>query len=385
MNITSSIKSFIKDGRSVGALLIICTVCSLVLSNCVFTQNYPLFFERDFLHFTGSIHLPGSLAHIINDGLMAVFFFSAALEIKREMVAGELNTFRKAVMPAISATGGMLLPAIIYVVCCHTRANYMGWGIPMATDIAFSLGVLSLLGRRAPLSMRVFLIAIAVIDDIGGIVAIGFFYTASLHWGYLALAGLVAAGLLVMNFFKISRMYLYIVPGLLLWYFLYNSGIHATIAGVILALVIPSSISGKAEHALRIPVNFIILPLFALANTAIVLPAHLLTAVASPIHCAVFAGLVLGKPLGIFLFTYAAYKLNIASIPDHLTLKHVFGVGLIAGVGFTVSIFITMLAFVDAETQSIAKLAVINASVFSGIVGYCYLRFTGKKKYGVPV
>ena len=175
MNITSSIKSFIKDSTSVGVLLMCCTVCSLVLSNGIFSHSYTDFFERSLFSFPGGIHLPGSLSHIINDALMSVFFFLAALEIKREMRTGELNTIGKAVMPGISALGGMLLPAIIYIACCHTGSNYMGWGIPMATDIAFSLGVLSLLGKRVPLSMRVFLIAIAVIDDIGGIVAIAFF------------------------------------------------------------------------------------------------------------------------------------------------------------------------------------------------------------------
>ena len=381
MNFTSAIKFFIKDSRSVGTLLVWFTVFSLVVSNGPFAHSYATFFGYNFLHIGSDVHLPVSLLHIINDMLMAVFFFSAGMEIKREIRVGELNTFKKAMMPVISATGGMLFPALIYLAFSQS-GDYKGWGIPMATDIAFSLGVLSLLGRRAPLSMRVFLTAIAVIDDIGGILAIAIFYTGTLHLLYLFLAALVTAVLLLLNYLKITRISVYIILGIVLWYFVYRSGVHATIAGVILALCIPLTLIERLEHALHIPVNFFILPLFALANTAITLPAGIFSAIASPVHTAVFAGLVLGKPLGIFLFTYAAFKLKIASIPDHLSLKHILGVGIIAGVGFTVSIFIAMLAFTDEHTQLISKIAVINASVFSGIVGYLYLRFTTRKKRG---
>jgi NhaA family Na+:H+ antiporter len=381
MSLIPSIKFFIKDSRVVGVLLICCTAISLILSNITNGNDYSSFWEHRFIAPVPGIRLPDSLLHYINEVLMAVFFFSAGLEIKREVLTGELNSFKKSLMPVISAIGGMLLPAIIYLLCCHHKSNFSGWGIPMATDIAFSLGVLSLLGKRAPLSLRIFLTAIAIIDDVGGILTIAVFYAAKLNTVYLSLALLVCIVLLVLNFLKVTKAYPHLVAGVFLWYFVYNSGIHATIAGVVLAFTIPAPAIHQLERVLRVPVNFIILPLFALANTTITLPANLLQAMASPVHYGVFIGLFIGKPAGIFMATYMALKLKIADIPGTVTLKQVFGVGIIAGIGFTVSIFITMLAFADATMQIAAKLAVINASLCSGVVGYCYLRFTRKKTF----
>ncbi len=382
MKIIPSIKFFIKDSRATGAVLVGCTAVSLIASNVLPGTNYTGFWTNKFEYSFAPLHLPDSLLHAVNDVLMSVFFFFAGLEIKREVLTGELNTFKKSLMPVISAVGGMLLPAVIYLAWSHSRENFMGWGIPMATDIAFSLGVLSLLGKRAPLSMRIFLTAIAIIDDIGGILTIAVFYAGHLQWTYLALAAAATLILLGMNFFKIRSIYLYLLVGVCLWYFVYNSGVHATIAGVILAFAIPSTGIDSLERFLRVPVNFIILPLFALANTAIRFPTDLASAVTSPVCYGIFTGLVVGKPFGIFLATYIAAKSKIAEIPSNITMKQVFGIGLIAGIGFTVSIFITVLAFSDTGMQTTAKLAVIAASIFSGITGYYYLRLTRKKQYG---
>jgi Na+:H+ antiporter, NhaA family len=380
MRIISSIKFFVKDSRAVGALLICSTVVSLIVSNSSLGIEYLAFWEQKITTST-YIHLPATVSHFINDALMSVFFFFAGLEIKREILSGELNTFKRSLMPVISAAGGMLFPAIIYITCCHAKINYMGWGIPMATDIAFSLGVLSLLGKRAPLSMRIFLTAIAIIDDIGGILTIAIFYAGQLNWIFLAIAAGIIIILSIFNYLKVKQTFFYIIGGIFLWYFIYNSGIHATIAGVILAFMIPSRRIHSLESELRIPVNFIILPLFALANTAIMLPTDLASAIVSPIHYGVFWGLFLGKPAGIFIATYIAVKMKLTSLPVGMTHKQVFGVGLIAGIGFTVSIFITMLAFADTESQLAAKLGVINASLCAGIAGYCFLRFARRKRY----
>jgi Na+:H+ antiporter, NhaA family len=381
MSIKPSIVSFIKDSRAAGATIFACTVLSVFVANSGCGNSYSSFWNFKCSVPVPGINLPDTLLHFINEVLMSVFFFSAGLEIKREITTGELNTFQKSLMPVISATGGMLFPALIYLVFCHTNSNFSGWGIPMATDIAFSLGVLSLLGKRAPLSLRIFLTAIAIIDDIGGILTIAIFYAGSINWMFVALAGIACIGLIALNYFKVAKAVYYLVPGILLWYFVYNSGVHATIAGVVLAFMIPSSSIHRLEQLLRIPVNFIILPLFALANTAIVLPDNIYQAISSNEYFGVFAGLFIGKPAGIFVATWIALKMKAASLPDRMTLKQVLGTGIIAGIGFTVSIFISMLAFADYNTQLSAKLAVICASVCSGIAGYIYLRFTRSKPF----
>jgi NhaA family Na+:H+ antiporter len=311
---------------------------------------------------------------------MAVFFFAASLEIKRELISGQLNTFRKALMPAISATGGMLLPALIYLGWCHHPANYRGWGIPMATDIAFSLAILSLLGNRVPASLRIFLVAIAIIDDIGSILAIAFFYSSHLYGEYLAMAAAVVIILLIINYFKTARLFVYTIAGVLLWYFIFNSGIHATIAGVILAFLIPRSLIPRLEHMLHAPVSFVILPLFVLANTAIIIPADFYHIIASNVHLGVFTGLLIGKPVGIFIATWTADKLGIALLPDEIRARQILGVGFIAGIGFTVSLFTTSLAFSDIQMQLQAKVAILNASVLAGVIGYAYLYFRKKRQ-----
>jgi NhaA family Na+:H+ antiporter len=326
------------------------------------------------------IEMPATLIHLVNDLLMSIFFFTAGLEIKREITTGQLNTFKRALMPIISAAGGMFFPAIIYLVWCHGKSNYMGWGIPVATDIAFSLGVLSLLGKRTPVALKIFLTAIAIIDDIGGIITIAIFYAGQLHWTSLIIAILIIAALIAISAVRKIRLGTYLMAGIWLWYFVYHSGIHATIAGVIMAFLIPIEYNHRLEHMLRIPVNFVILPLFALANTAIILPADMIAALNSRIQYAVLTGLVIGKPAGIFIFTWLADKMKVATMPTGINRKQLLGVGIIAGIGFTVSMFIATLAFQDRESQLVAKIGVINASFISGIAGYLFLRTNGKKK-----
>lgn len=374
-----SIQFFIKGSSAVGVILLCCTMLSLFFSNSTWGTHYSSFWTSD-LPPLSELHLPGSPLHIINEVLMTIFFFSAGMEIKKEMLTGALNSLKRSLMPTASALGGMIVPAIIYVAFCHQKENIAGWGIPMATDIAFSLGVLSLLGTRTSAKLRVFLTAIAIIDDIGGILTIAIFYASGIRGVYFALALAVAAIMLVLNLRKVSRTWPYLVLGAILWYFVYNSGIHATIAGVVVAFLLPSPAIEGIERFIRVPVNFVILPLFALANTAIAFPADIWQAISSPIHFGVFAGLLAGKPIGILLATYLAVKSGLADLPEGMTLRQVAGVGILAGIGFTVSIFIAVLAFPGTDTNLSAKLGVISASLCSGIAGYLFLRLSSPRK-----
>ncbi|MES2703425.1 MAG: Na+/H+ antiporter NhaA [Bacteroidota bacterium] len=365
----------VNDSRVPGALLLCCAAVSLVISNSAAGNAYISFWQQKTPIISHDFHLPGTVEHGINDLLMSVFFFAAGLEIKREMLSGHLSDFKGALMPFVSATGGMLLPAIIYIAVCPTVPDIAGWGIPMATDIAFSLGILSLLGGRVPQSLRIFITAIAIIDDIGGILAIALFYAGHLQWGYMLAAGAVALLLIVVKAYRKLPLWIYMSTGIVLWYLVYNSGIHATIAGVILAFIIPRAYIDRLVHGLATAVNFVILPLFALANTAIALPANIVAALNVPVFYGIVTGLMVGKPLGIVLFTWAAQRLKLAALPGDMSMKHVFGAGMVAGIGFTVSMFIATLAFTDIHMQQVAKLAVLIASVGSGVAGYLYLRY----------
>ncbi|RYD58682.1 MAG: Na+/H+ antiporter NhaA [Sphingobacteriales bacterium] len=372
--VLSPIREFIGDSRAVGITLICCTFVSLIISNSSWGTAYIHFWEKE-LHFVPSaLHLPHSILHIINDALMTLFFFLVGLEIKRELLVGELSSIKKSMLPVMGAIGGMVVPALLYMLWCGGTPFSRGWAIPMATDIAFSLGVLSLLGKRAPLSLRIFLTALAIIDDLGGIVTIALFYTEDINWTYLFMAFGLVFVLSMMNVAKVRYYFFYFLLGIPLWYFVFNSGIHATIAGVLLALTIPMPKIEKLEHALHDPVNFIILPLFALANTAIILPHDFSFIFTSPIHYGVLMGLVLGKPIGIFLFGLASVKLRLADLQQGMGLMQLWGVGMIGGIGFTMSIFIAMLAFDAPDMQLIAKVAIIEASLLAGVLGYLFLK-----------
>jgi len=373
--IISPIKEFIHDSRSVGITLICCTIVSLVFTNSSWGASYLHFWEREVDISSSSLHLPHSVLHLINDGLMAVFFFLVGLEIKRELLVGELASFKKSMLPIFGAIGGMVVPALIFLLWCGGTVYAKGWGIPMATDIAFSLGILSLLGKRAPLSLRIFLTALAIIDDLGGILTIAIFYAGDIQWHYLLFGGGLLVVLTLMNVFRFRQYFFYFLLGIFLWYCIFNSGVHATIAGVLLAFTIPLHKIEKLEHALHDPVNFLIMPLFALANTAILLPDSFSTVFTSVVHHGIMSGLVLGKPIGILLFAFISVKLGISTLPAGIKWKQILGAGMIAGVGFTISIFMSTLAFKDPEVQIIAKVAVMGASLIAAIAGFLYLRF----------
>jgi NhaA family Na+:H+ antiporter len=374
----SPIQEFIQDSRSVGITLMVCTLVSLVISNTGWGNAFVNFWEKD-LHLSfENIHLPHSIAHWINDGLMAIFFLLVGMEIKRELLTGELSSLKKSSLPVLAAIGGMVFPALLYYGWNTNSGHAQGWGVPMATDIAFSLGILSLLGKRVPLSLKILLTALAIIDDLGAIIAIAVFYTDHIDWIYLGIGGLILLVLFLMNKLHVKVLLPYFILGLGLWYCLFNSGVHATLAGVLLAFTIPIKKINALEHKLHDPVNFIILPLFALANTAIIFPAEISAALASTINYGILSGLIIGKPLGIALISYCAVKLKLATLPEDLNWKYIIGMGMLAGIGFTMSIFISMLAFNEPEAQTTAKLAVLIASFISGIGGFLFLKFTSK-------
>ncbi|HET8573357.1 MAG TPA: Na+/H+ antiporter NhaA [Edaphocola sp.] len=380
--VLSPIREFIQDSRAVGIVLIICTFISLFIANSGFNVAYLNFWAAPIHTPISGLAVPHDLTAFVNDALMAVFFFLAGMEIKREMLIGELSSIRQSALPVIAAIGGMIIPATIYLFWNHDTSLAHGWGIPMATDIAFSLGILSLLGKGVPMPLKILLTALAIIDDLGAIIAIAVFYTADIHWLYLGLAGCCLLILVVLNLLKVRRLYLYFLAGAVLWYGLFNSGVHATLAGVLLAFTIPLSRIPKLEHHIHDPVNFIILPVFALANTAIPLPAHTWSSLLKETTTyGIAGGLILGKPLGIFLFAFLAVKLKLARLPKGLNWRHVVGMGMIAGIGFTMSIFISMLAFNDPADQVSAKIAVLAASLISAITGYLYLKRVFKKAF----
>jgi NhaA family Na+:H+ antiporter len=318
---------------------------------------------------------------------MAIFFLLVGLEIKREMVEGELSSFKNASLPIFAAVGGMLVPALIYTFFNVSTEYSNGWGIPMATDIAFSLAIVSMLGKRIPNSIKIFLAALAIVDDLGAILVIAIFYTDQIHWIYLLLSAGVTILLFLLNIFKVTKLIFYIIPGLFLWYFLHHSGIHATIAGVVLAFSIPTNASNviispleKLEHKLHLPVNFLIMPIFALTNTNIAFNSEMVQGVTSTLGLGIIIGLVAGKLLGINLFSFIAIKMKLSSLPQNSSWTQMIGVGLLAGIGFTMSIFIALLSFKDQiPIQDEAKFAILIASFLSAVLGFIVLRMSSKK------
>lgn len=370
------------DSRAVGIILIACTIISLFLSNMDFSQQVYIDFWNTETHSGSIIHLPHNYLYWINDALMAVFFFLVGMEIKRELIIGELASLRKSMLPVCAALGGMVVPALIYFGFNGNTPYHHGWGIPMATDIAFSLGVLSLLGKKAPIQLKVFLAALAIIDDLGAILVIAIFYTSNLNLVFL-FVGLGATGIaILLNRLKVKNIVFYLLLGLIIWYCILNSGVHATIAGVLLSFCIPISLIADLERKLTHFVNFLIMPLFALANTAIIFPNQMGHIIESPITIGIVLGLVIGKPVGILLFSFLSTKLKIAALPDQTTWKQMAGVGMLAGIGFTMSIFISTLAFNEIAIQDIAKISVLAASTIAGIIGYLYLAQRAKKNKG---
>ena len=365
---------FIKDSRTVGIILIFCTIISILLAN-VFCGKWYMDFWNAEIHSTAAMHLPGSPIDWINNFLMGIFFLMAGTEIKRELMEGELSSFKKAILPFGAALGGMLVPALIFISFNVGSGFVRGWGIPTATDIAFSLGVASLLGKRVPLNLKIFLMALAIIDDLGAILVIALFYGNQIHWFFLLIAGIIFTIMLSCNYFKIRFGVLQVILSICLWYTILQSGIEASIAGVLFAFAVPVNKLVAVEKAIHHWVNFLILPLFALANTALYIPAHFMTALGSSVGMGIIIGLVVGKPLGIFLICRILVSLNIASLPTNVQWKQILGMGTLAGIGFTMSIFTTMLAFGDEAIRDIAKISILTSVSLSFIVSMVYFRF----------
>lgn len=373
--IFSPIRDFINDSRSTGILLIACTFTSILLSNLSATSEWYIGFWQTAIHFGEKSHLylPENYLLVINDILMTLFFFLVGMEIKRELTIGELASIRKSLLPVVAALGGMICPAVIYSFYNFHTPGRSGWGIPMATDIAFSLGVLSLLGKKIPIQLKIFLAALAIIDDLGAVITIAVFYTAKLNLIYLVFGVLATIVLILLNKFKVENLIFYLISAAILWYCIFNSGVHATVAGVITAFCMPLKNLAKLEHVLHKPVNFIIMPLFALANTAILLPNSISEVFTSSISPGVMLGLIIGKPLGIFFFSFISIKLGFASLPSNTHFKQLWGISLLGGIGFTMSIFTSTLAFQQEGFQIISKVSVMAGSLVAGIIGYLYL------------
>ena len=374
-----TLRGFIESEKSGGLILIVCTLISILLANSGLGQYYLGIWD---------FHLGShSVAHWINDGLMAVFFLLIGLELIQEIYEGELSNVKRALLPLSGALGGMLVPAGIYMALNVGTSTQSGFGIPMATDIAFALGILSLLGNRVPISLKVFLTALAVMDDLGAIIIIAIFYTSSLSWTSLLIALGIFVLLLVLNKkFNVTNMIPYIIGGVIMWYFMLNSGVHATIAGVLLAITIPfkkrepKCMSNRWQHALHYPVAFCILPLFALANTAIVIEGNWDQSIGEPFALGILLGLIVGKPIGITLFSFIFVKSKLCTLPRGVRWKELLGAGMLGGIGFTMSIFITLLAFSDMHHINESKLMILLASLASGILGYTWLNFILKKE-----
>lgn len=376
IKITRLFKDFIESEKAGGIILIICTLLSLLAANSSYGENYMHFWHQNI-----GTH---SLEHWINDGLMTIFFLLIGLELEREVYAGELSNIKNALLPISAALGGMILPAGLFLLLNFGTDTQSGAGIPMATDIAFALGILSLLGNRVPTSLKIFLTALAVIDDLGAILIIAIFYTGDLNWMNLGIALSIFGILLILNRLKIHNLIPYLIGGVFMWYFMLNSGVHATITGVLLAFAIPFSSGSKKspsiilQHFLHQPVAFFILPVFALANTAILINSDWHYALSHNYTLGIALGLLVGKPIGITLFSYLAVKFKICKLPEDINWKAVVGVGFLGGIGFTMSIFITLLAFSDKEHIDNSKIMILVSSLIAGAIGFIYLKYVLK-------
>jgi Na+:H+ antiporter, NhaA family len=418
-------QDFIWLESSAGVLLLICTVIALILANSPLRYSYVAFWQTEIsIGIDGAI-LTKSLLHWINDGLMCIFFFVVGLEIKRELIIGELAGFKRASFPVIAAVGGMIVPALVYSLFNADTPGRSGWGIPMATDIAFSLSILTILGSRIPHQLKIFLTALAIVDDIGAVLVVALFYGTQIHWLFLAAAAFIFLVLLLANWGGIHRPLAYIILGTLLWLTLLESGIHATVAGVLLAMTIPvrsqigpsgfiekiqslleqfkSSITStdsgilvqhqqsivqtieischkvetplqRFEHKFHPCVTFAIMPLFAFANAGVAIDGNLSSILSTPVALGIILGLIVGKQVGVTLFAWIAVKFKLASLPTGVTWKHIYGISWLGGIGFTMSLFIANLAFTDENILNISKMAILTASLIAGCIGYLVLR-----------
>ena len=425
---------FAKTEASSGIVLMIAAVVALVWANSPWAESYFHIWESQVMVVFGPLKLDKHLIHWINDGLMAVFFFLVGLEIKREILLGELASIRKATLPIVAAIGGMVVPALIYAAINHGHPTAKGWGIPMATDIAFALGVLNLLGPRVPFALKVFLAAVAIVDDIGAVAVIAVFYSEEIQWAMLGAAGAILVVMVAINRLGIRGPIYYLIPGVLVWYFFLKSGIHATIAGVLTAMLIPTRLHlapnefasearealeefdkhcssaersimnqdqqtavhalekacervqmplQRIEHMLHPWVSLLIMPIFAFANAGVVLSGGVAGLVTEPASLGVVLGLFIGKPVGVVLASYLAVKAKVASLPDRVGWRQMIGVGILAGIGFTMSLFIADLAFTDATHLMHAKLAILSGSILAGTAGFLLLWRHGRSRRAV--
>ena len=377
---TTIFARFFNSKKAGGILLLLCVAISLILGNSEYSESFSNFLATKTGAKLGYFDMIYTNSAWINDGLMAIFFLLVGLEIKRELIEGELSSTQKATLPVMAAIGGMIVPAFIYFIFNKNEPTASGWGIPMATDIAFALAILALLGKNVPASLKIFLAALAIVDDLGAILVIAIFYTDQIHWQEMLIAGGIFALLLGLNYFKVKSLWFYLIPGIFLWYFVHHSGIHATIAGVLLAFTIPTNDTDelspleKLEHFLTRPVSFIIMPIFALANTNITFVEGMIEGLISPLGLGIVFGLFVGKTIGITLLSYVAVKMKWAKLPTGANWKHIIGMGMLAGIGFTMSIFISMLSFNDALHIIEAKFSILCASVLSGLIGFFFLK-----------
>jgi NhaA family Na+:H+ antiporter len=383
--ITKGFVSFFKLEAASGIVLLFAAIIALIISNSELSTLYFSTLEKYLFIGINNFGIKLSVLHWINDALMAIFFFFVTLEIKREFLQGELSNIKQALLPIIAAVGGMVIPALIYVfINLGDGETLKGWAIPSATDIAFSLGVLSLLGSRVPLSLKVFLTALAIIDDLGAIVIIALFYSGDLSIKYLSLMLLAFIALLVINKFNVKKFLPYLIVGIFLWDFTHNSGIHATIAGVLLAMTIPHrkkdkdfSLLIKVEHAISPYVAFGIMPIFAFANAGVSLEGLSFSSLLDKVPLGIVLGLFVGKQLGVFAFSYVSIKLKIAQMPSNTSWYNFYGVGVLTGIGFTMSLFVGNLAFADnLQYMDGVKIGVLTGSLLSTLFGYFLILLT---------
>ena len=377
---------FFKSEAASGVILLICAIAAMVIANSDLASSYDHILHRYITIGYRELSLSMSVLHWINDGLMAIFFFVVGMEIKREVAIGELKSIKKTILPVAAAVGGMIVPAIIYMVFNYNETTITGWGIPMATDIAFALGVLSLVGKNAPKGILIFLTALAIVDDLGAIIVIAVFYTSQISKVAL-IAALIVLGLLILaNKLKVKSTAVFVIGGIILWIAVLKSGIHATIAGVLLGMVIPAgkninefknSMLYKLEHTLTPYCAFVIMPIFALANSGVAIDIKsFLTVISAPVSLGIIFGLFIGKQVGVFGVSYLLVKFKIAKLPSQVTKQHLYGASVLAGIGFTMSLFVASLSFVDETILSTAKISIILASLLSAILGMVIFKFS---------
>jgi len=377
--LTKLFMEFFDSEQTSGIVLILCTLAAILIANSPWGKGFIDFWHIKLGFETGGIALNQSLEHWINDGLMAIFFLLIGLEIEREIYIGELSNLKNASLPIMAAIGGMAVPALFHFLLNRGTETQNGIGVPMATDIAFALGVLALLGNKVPVSLKIFLTALAIIDDLGAILLIAIFYVSDFSFLYLSLALAVYGGLLVLNRLGVRGLPFYLIPGVFMWYFMLQSGVHATVAGVLLAFALPfgdgseTSPSYKLQHFLHKPVAFGIMPIFALANTGIVFSGKWLEGLTTPNSLGVLAGLFIGKPLGILSASFIAVKMGLSQLSEDLSWKHIIGAGFLGGIGFTMSIFVTLLAFSDPEVIQSTKIIILFSSLLAGLTGFVIL------------